>query len=423
MEKTLELIYVIGTYPGLTTTFIDREITTMRHMGADLQIVAIRRPNPGVPLSAAQIELQRDVTYLVPFSWLSIVASHLYFFLAKPRRFWATLLYLVSRPHPGFKARWMTCLHFAEGVYAAFLLRDRDFHELHSHFADRAAIVALVAGRLLGKPYSMSIHAGPDIFVNPVLIPEKIGEARKVVTCTAYNKLHLETIVKSKLDSKVSCLHHGLELSNYPPYYSSASRGQALILAVGQLAEHKGFVHLIRACRALKDQGYEFTCHIVGKGPQGADLESLIESLGLTKTVILCGPLPHERVIEKYRRASVFALPCVVSTVGNMDGIPNVLAEAMAMQVPVISTALSGIPELVEHGVDGLLIRPGDDQALASAMAMLLDNPSLRAELGRNGRQKVVEMFDLDHNIRRFAATLWPDWFEEHPSLSPLRES
>jgi glycosyltransferase involved in cell wall biosynthesis len=322
----------------------------------------------------------------------------MYFAVLRPQRYFKTLLYLMTRPHPRVKARYltprfMTCLHFIEGV-------------------DRAATVALVVSRLLDKPYSLSIHAGPDVFVDPVLLREKILEARHVATCTLYNKYYLETLIGQDLNHKISHIRHGLDLAMYCPG-PSVSDERPLILSVGQLTERKGLVQLVKGCRSLKDQGYDFTCQIVGSGPQCQELEDLIKQLSLEDTVTLCGALRHEEVIEKYGQATVFVLPCIASQDGNVDGIPNVLAEAMAMQVPVISTRLSGIPELVEDQVNGLLISPGDETALVTAMAWLLADPILRGRLGQNGRRAVLEKFDVERNVRKFAATLWPEWFFE----------
>jgi glycosyltransferase involved in cell wall biosynthesis len=171
-------------------------------------------------------------------------------------------------------------------------------------------------------------------------------------------------------------------------------------------------VHLVRACRIFKDQGYDFTCHIIGEGPQRSELRSLIEQLSLEDTVHLRGTLPHEEVIENYRQATLFVLPCIKAKDGDMDGIPNVLPEAMAMQVPVVSTDISGIPELVDDQVNGLLAPPGDEKALAAAMARLLDDPALCERLGQSGRQSIVDTFDVNQNVLKFAATLWPDWFQ-----------
>ncbi|HWQ14627.1 MAG TPA: glycosyltransferase [Roseiflexaceae bacterium] len=406
----LSLTYIIGTYPGLTTTFIDREITALRRWGVDLQVLAIRRPPASAPLSQDQRALQQGVTYLLPIRWLALLASQLYFALRRPRRFFGTLAYLLTRPHPGMRARAMSVVHFGEGVYAAYLLRRRRFDELHAHFVDRAATVALVAGRLLGKPYSLSIHAGPDIFVRPVLLREKLLEARHVVTCTRYNKAHVERIAGQDLGHKISHVHHGLDLARYCPA-PGAAEAPPLILSVGQLAARKGFAQLIRACARLRERGYTFSCRIVGNGPQRAELARLIDELALQEYVLLCGALSHEEVIEQYRRSTMFVLACVRSGDGDRDGFPNVLAEAMAMQLPVISTDVSAIPELLEDGRNGLLVPPGDHLALADAMAALLDDPALRARLAEQGRRTILERFDVERNVQRFASTLWPERF------------
>jgi glycosyltransferase involved in cell wall biosynthesis len=408
----MSLIYIIGTYPLLTTTFIDREIRTLRRWGIDVQIVSIRRPDADTPFSADQRELQRGVIYLLPIAWLSLIVSQLYYAVLHPHRYFQALVYLLTRPHANARARVKTLLHFGEGVYAAYLLRNRAFKELHAHFVDRAATVALVAGRLLGKPYSLSVHAAADIFVNPVLLREKILEARHAVTCTLYNKAHVEAIVGRDLSDRISHIHHGIDLSRYHLSCSGAS-GCPLILSVGQLAERKGFVQLIRACRSLRDRAYEFQCLIVGDGPQRQELRDLITRLSLQDTVILSGALGHEEVIEKYRQATMFVLPCVQTKDGDRDGIPNVLAEAMAMRVPVISTNVSAIPELLTDQVNGLLVPAGDHGALVAAMARLLEEPALREELARNGRRSILHTFDVEHNVRRFAATLWPEWRDQ----------
>lgn len=407
----LHLIYIIGTYPLLTTTFIDREVRALRRMGVDLQIVAIRRPDADAPLSTEQRELQRGVTYLLPVAWPRLLLAHLFFAASRPRRFFGALAYLLTRPHPGHRARLKTLLHFGEGVYAAFLLRGRPLHELHAHFVDRAATVALVAGRLLDRPYSLSIHAAADIFVSPVLLREKLLGARRAVTCTAFNKAHLEALVGAELVARVSCVHHGIDLDGYAP--APAPRAEPpLLVAVGQLTPRKGLARLIEACGLLVGRGYDLRCRIVGRGPQRAELAALIARLGLADRVQLCGAMPHDEVVALYRRATAFVLPCTRGRDGDLDGIPNVLAEAMAMGLPVVSTAVSAIPELLSDGVNGLLAPADDAAALADRVALLLDDPALAAELGRMGHQTILAQFDLERNVRRFAATLWPAWFE-----------
>lgn len=403
------LIYLVGTYPSLTTTFIDREIKALRGWGIDVRVIAMRHPPPELPLSADQQAGAAGVIYLTPVRLPALLAAHLHYLLRRPVALLQVLFYLLTRPHPDRRARLKTLLHFGQGVYAAWLVRDLPFRELHAHFADRAATIALVMGRLLGKSYSLSIHAGADIFVTPVLLPEKIREARHVATCTAFNRAHLIAAVGPDVAARISCVPHGLELERYRPAHHA--NGRPVILSVGQLAERKGLEPLLESCGALRERGYEFDVHIVGQGPQRARLEETIGRLGLRDVVTLHGALPHEAVIEQYERATLFALPCIRTADGDIDGIPNVLAEAMAMELPVVSTRLSAIPELVRDGESGLLVPPGDPVALAGALARLLDCPSVGRELGRNGRRAVLETFDVACNVRRFAAILWPDWF------------
>lgn len=410
LHKPLALTYIIGSYPGLTKTFIDREITMLRAWGVDLQVLAIRRPPVDTPLSADQQRLQDGVVYLLPVAWLTLVLSQMYFALLHGRRYWGTLAYLLTRPHRSMRARTMTVVHFGEGVYAAYLLRTRPLHELHAHFVDRAATVALVIGRLLAKPYSVSIHAGPDIFVEPVLLREKVLHARHVATCTLFNKITVEQIAGQDLRDKISHIHHGLDLRKYQPA-DAPPTGHPLILSVGQLAPRKGFACLVRACADLKARGYAFCCDIVGQGPQYDELRALIDELNLNDAVVLCGALPHEQVVDKYREATMFVLPCLRSRDGDMDGFPNVLGEAMAMQVPVVSTDLSAIPELLTDQVNGLMVPSGNQNALVEAMARLLDDPALRQQLGAQGRTSIIDRFDVEQNVRRFATTLWPECF------------
>ncbi len=176
--ETLRLAYLIGTYPGLTTTFIDREIRALRAWGVNLQIVAIHRPDNPAALSPDQNALQTGAIYLLPAAPITLLLAHLYFFLARPLVYLRTLVFLVTRPHLSLGSRLRTVQHFGMAVYAAYLLRDRSLTELHAHFIDRTATLALVAARLLGIPYSLSIHAFRDVFVERVRKREDRRTAR-----------------------------------------------------------------------------------------------------------------------------------------------------------------------------------------------------------------------------------------------------
>ena len=395
--KTPAITYIIGTYPGLTTTFIDREVLVLRGMGVQLQILSIRQP--WTKLSSEQEELRKDVTYLLPVKWLPLIISLLRYALTKPKRFFSTLVYLLTRPHPSLRARLMTLIHFIEGVYAAYILRRAPGQHLHAHFIDRAATVALVASRLLDIPYSVTAHAS-DIYVNPVLLKEKLARAKFVSTCTAYNRSYLSQFGKDLFNHKLLCIYHGLELDRYV-YEQRTNSTRPIILSVGQLQERKGLSYLVEACGKLRDRGIQFECRIIGEGPLRPTLQDQIQRLGLENFVRLLGALPHEEVIAQYQEATVFTLPAILGKDGDRDGIPNVILEALSMGLPVVSTSHSGIPEVIEEGVNGLLVPPEDASALSVALERLICDPEMGSVFGKAGRQIVADRFNPEKNARR----------------------
>ena len=392
----MRLVYIIGTYPSLTTTFIDREVRALRALDAEPAIISIRRPRGR--LSLDQERTRGRVIYLLPCKARRLLASHFRFALLKPLKYFGTLIYLLTRRHPDWKSRLMTFLHFGEGVVAARLIETLGGSHIHAHFVDRAATLALTAGRLLALPYSVTAHAN-DIYVRPVLLAEKVSGARFVATCTEYNKAHLTGSLKSCGNTQILCIYHGLDMRRYQPPVQPAA-DPPLLVAVGQLKEKKGFAYLLRACKVLRDRGYRFQCHVVGEGPLRTTLEEQIRQLSLDGTVTLFGALSHHEVVEKYRQAAVFVLPCVVAADGDRDGIPNVILEAMAMELPVVATTLSGIPEAIDHEVNGKLVPPGNETLLAEALAELLDDPDRRRTLGEHARRTVAERFDAATNAR-----------------------
>jgi glycosyltransferase involved in cell wall biosynthesis len=213
--------------------------------------------------------------------------------------------------------------------------------------------------------------------------------------------------VGSERARAISVFPHGLDVSTYDGRVHS--RGTPVLLSVGQLRHRKGFADLLRACAILRRRGYRFTCRVVGDGPQHAELQQLVHELDLDTTVELLGAVPHETVIEHYRGATVFVLAAREARDGDVDGFPNVLAEAMAMRLPIVSTALPAIEEFVVDGETGLLVAPGSAEEIADAVGRLLDDPELRAGLGAQARRDVTKRFDVNANVRTLCRALWPD--------------
>lgn len=402
-DSVLSLVYLIGTYPLLTTTFIDREIRALEARGVDVKVVSMRRPT-GRRLSAVQESTVSGVTYVLPVDLLRVVLTNFRYLVREPATYLATLYSLVKGSHATLKQRFKTSLHFAMGVHVTGLVEPMGPSRVHAHFVDRATTVAMVVSKLLDVPYSATAHAN-DIYVDPVLLAEKIGHSDFVVTCTGYNADHLATLGD---ENKIHLIHHGLDLS----IHQLADRELVeppVVLAVGQLKEKKGFRHLIEACRLLVRDGVEFRCEIVGEGVLRDMLQDQIDVGGLGDCVRLLGAADNDTVIERMRAATVFALPSVVTAEGDRDGIPNVILEAMAVGLPVVSTRVSAIPEVVIDSETGILVEPEDPEALATALGRLLSDSALRDRLGRKARALVERDFEIGRNVAqlllRFSAS------------------
>jgi len=396
--------YVIGTYPLLTTTFIDREVRLLRSWGGTVDIISLRRPT-GAP-SPDQVTLAASTSYARPVAPARLLRRHAHFLRRRPGVYLRTLVALTTSRGLSLRDRARTLGHFVLGVSVAGQLQEAGrYSRVHAHFIDRAATVALVAARLLDVPYSVTAHAS-DIYVSPLLLRAKLTGADFVATCTGYNQTHLVEAAPEAAE-KIAVVYHGLELEHYDPSTRRPSPIPTL-LAVGQLREKKGLAHLLAACRGLTDRGVRFRCEIIGEGPQRAELERKVHELGLEDIVVLHGARDHGAVIEAYRRAWLFVLPCVIGDDGDRDGIPNVILEAMAMGLPVVSTRHSGIPEVVEHEVTGLLVPPAEVEALTDALARVLEDRQEADLMGERGRAVVLDRFDVEGNVRalrdRFAS-------------------
>ena len=388
--------YVIGTYPALTTTFIDREINALIDLGIDVRIVSMRRPR--TEPSDAQRPLAQRTEYVLPPSPLRLAASQLRWLARRPFTYLHALAYLLTRRHE-HGSRLRTAAHFVMGAEVASRLRHRANGHLHAHFADRAATVAYVAGRLLGTGYSLTAHAN-DIYLNPNLLPMKIGNSRFTATCTEYNLAHLRTVLAPSAARRVQRIYHGLELGSYAQLNGGRSETPTIV-SVGQLKEKKGLRYLVEAVALLRQRGLDVACRIIGEGPLRADLAALIEQHRLQDRIMLLGALPHDEVIGHYATANIFALPCVVAEDGDRDGIPNAILEGMASGLSVVSTPISGIPEVIQHETTGLLVPPADSTALADAIERLVRDEELGRALGRGGRAFVIDAFDVHRNAER----------------------
>ncbi|HEX8982076.1 MAG TPA: glycosyltransferase [Ktedonobacterales bacterium] len=405
----VRIAYLLKRYPRLSETFILHEMLALEARGVDLHVYAMMDPNettvhPDVKRLAA------SVTYL-PLPTLGNVSllarTHSILLWRDPRRYFASVRLALTRSNSLVGLR-----HLLRAGWLGLDLQRKGIRHLHAHFAHGPAATAQFVHALTGMPYSFTGHAKDIYTTEKARVSQRMREARFVVTCTSHNMEYLANLVDAKTAQRLHRIYHGVDLRRFHPQ-EPIEQEKPVILAVGRLVEKKGLRYLVEACAMLRNRGIAFRCLIVGGGPLRDALYEQITALQLDETIELLGPRTQEEVAQIYRQATVMALPCVVMDNGDRDGIPNVLVEAMAMGIPVVSTAISGIPELVQHAHSGLLVPPRDAAALAETLATLLADANQRRALGEAALQVVAERFDLAHNAARlealFAATLVAD--------------
>jgi len=390
--------YLLKTYPKVSETFILHEILALEQQGMALHIFSLNRPSDA-KFHTITNDVRARVTYVTSSIFkntTSLFIAHLELFLGNPKRYWRVLRFLFSRKEGNrFK-------EFCQAGLLSRAIKKLGIVHLHAHFASDPTGVAELVCLLVGTNYSFTAHA-KDIYLSiPEVLKRKIRRAKFVITCTGYNQQFLQTV--SLKSTPVYRVYHGLDTQRFQAVNSGESLNLEkthTILSVGRFREKKGFSYLIHACRLIQERGYKFQCNIVGYGPLQAEIKQLISDFRLDEVVSLIGKLTQDDLIELYRRSTIFVLPCQIADDGDRDGIPNVLLEAMAMQLPVVSTDVSGISELVDHMKNGILVPQKDSGSLASAMALLLDRPILRQEFGKAGREKVLKQFSSEQNIEK----------------------
>ncbi len=391
------IAYFVNLFPNLIETMIYREVGALRALGTEVCTFSIRRPDPS-EVSAEAHRFFEGTTYILPVHPLRFLARHLSALLRHPVRYWAALFEVLRGTHTRFSDRLRTLCHFAEAVTVLPEVRRLEVDQLHAHWAVGSATVAMVVSRFLDLPFSFTAHAY-DIWRDRLLLPEKLRAARLVVTCTDYNRRHLQTTYGVPRD-RFQVVYHGVDLDRFQRL-DAPQNERPVILSVGRLVEQKGFDRLLRACGELAQAGVEFRCEIVGDGPLRGTLEGLAAELGLGDRVRLVGKLFQEDLIRRYAAADVFALLCMPASDEDRDGIPNTLIEAMAMELPVVSTTFTGVPELVTDGQTGFLVEADDVTGAARSLATLLGDAARRREMGAAGRRRIAADFTIAGSARR----------------------
>ena len=374
---------LVKRFPKLSETFIQGEIESLVARNSCVSIMSMFEPNEKILQPVDQSLLDR-VRYLkhtpLIWAWIQLITM----FIQRPN----SLKSLVRFRATGGSLRLLgQIIHICQ---------QNNIEHIHAHYLSEPSVLAEMVQQLCGIPFSISAHAKDIYLTNKKDVCHRVEKAKFISTCTGHNVSNLKALVSNP--DKVHLVYHGINTSFFHNMHKPKQH-PPVIIAVGRFKKKKGFDVLIKACQKLMLNDVSFTCELIGYGEEAANLQYQIDSTGLANHVKLCPPVNHTELVTRLNEACVFVLPCRVTKEGDRDGIPNSLLEAMACELPIVTTDVSGIPEVVEDKKNGRLINSDSAKELVSVLLDLLNNPLDRRRLGKAARAAVVDRFSWDTNI------------------------
>lgn len=389
--------YLCSEFPALSHTFISREIAILEREGIEVLTASINLTRNPDMLGPADLAYAVKTFYVKATPRLRIAALGLrYLFLNRGfLRAAAFARGLASRSGPRDSRK--AAGYFVEALLLHAWARQNGIGHVHVHFANPAATVALIATRFGGLEYSLSVH-GPDEFYDVSVnnVREKVEGAVFVRCISHYCRSQLMRLTSMEQWGKLRIVRCGIFKDEFAQR-STRPEGPRTIVCTGRLCPSKGQAMLVEAAGMLLGRGLDFRVVLLGGGEDMEALKDMVARRGLEGRVAIVGPVGHERVRQELALADLFVLPSFA------EGVPVALMEAMASGVPVLSTAIMGIPELVEDRVSGLLVQPSNVEQLASAIEEVLSGSVDAASLVKNAVAKVREDYDVEANTRALA--------------------
>lgn len=378
----MKIGYFLNFYPTEARLVAEEEMLKMLELGHEIYVFPLLgRLAPGEAIPAV---LRERVYYLSNKTvWKPFNLFLKYFLTFK----WKLFRYIIkNRQYVGVTQSLLL-------LEVVGQIRKLNVERLHVHFASNAAIKAVVVSDLTGIPFSCTGHGSEILLYPDKHLPEIIKRARPFITISNYNKKVL--LEKYNLpEETIKVLYCGVDLKRFQPMTKTVSNTPPHILSVTWMRPEKGVKYLVEACNILRKKDSDFRCTIVGGGKDFEKVKKHVIDLGLKELINLPGALPHKEIIELYSKADIFVLPSL------SEGISIAIMEAMAMELPVVATGITGIPEIIENGVNGLLVEPENPETLAERIEYLIHKPLLREAMGQNGRRVVEKRFDLNKNIK-----------------------
>ena len=403
--QSVRLAYLTGRYPQVSHTFVLREVRALRRLGVGIDTFSIWRTDRRQLLARADREEYANTYSVLPLSWTDAVSAHARALATAPKAYIGTAKSALSLSRPGARGRLMGLSWFVECMIVWAELRRRGIRHVHVHINGTAPFVALLASRFgtraetsTPSTWSLTVH-GPSEFydVHGEQLAAKVCDASFVICISDFARSQLMGLVPESEWDKLHVVHCGVDLAEFPRFDRPERTDVVDVLCVGRLVQVKAHAVLIDAVAMLRERGVSVRLTIVGDGPKRAELQRMVQRLEIGDGVRFAGAVGQDDISGYYRDADIFALPSVA------EGLPVVLMEAMATGLPVVASAVMGVGELVEDGVNGVLVRPGRPDLLADALEDLARAPDRRQALGGAGRARVADEFDLMNSARRLA--------------------
>ena len=394
------IAYLISQYPMLSMIFIIREVVALRERGFEVDVASINEPDRD-PESMAEIERSEAArTHYVKRQGVgAALRAHVATLVADPAGYLRGVRTAVRFARLDLEGLGYGIAYFTEALMVGRWMNERGLDHVHAHLGSQPATVALLVAEVFGHGFSMTVH-GPDEFYDAYRqhLPEKVAGADFVVCISDFARSQLAKLSEHEHWDKFEVCRLGVDTTEFAPRPPPRVGDEPFeIVCVGRLTPAKGQHVLLDAVRLLVDRGRPVRLRVIGDGVDRASLEAHTRALGIDDHVVFEGAVNQDHIRALYARASAFCIPSFA------EGIPVVLMEAMAMEIPCVTTRITGIPELITDGFDGLLVPPSNTEALAEALASLIDDAEQAAEMGRRGRDTVRKDYEIIKNVGRLA--------------------
>ena len=400
----MKIAYLCSQYPAISHTFVLREVEALRDLGAEIATFSIRRADPHHLLAHADRVAFESTYAILPARWTALFAAHLRLAFTAPVAYLSTLALALRLAPAGLRGCLWQFFYFVESVVLWTECRRRGIRHIHVHMGHVAADVALLTAHIgssvePGRSWSWSftMHGPFEFFdVSHFRLAEKLRRALFVVCISDYARSQLMALSTPEVWDRLRVIHVGIPLGQFTRNGDAGPpQGAPTILFIGRLVSAKGQAVLLEATTLLAKRGHKVEVILAGEGPLRPTLERFAEQLGLASQVSFPGAVGQEEIHALYAGASIFCLPSFA------EGVPGVLMEAMAMELPVVSTRITGVPELIDDGRTGLLVAPGRTDQLADALERLLVDSALCRKMGSAARDKVLREFNTDSSAKQ----------------------